>query len=195
MKNLNINHGGKISIKKSKDGYIYIKKSKHPFCTKSGYILEHRLRLEERIGRYLQRNEIGHHINGNRSDNRIENLQVMTISEHRKHHTKGKNNPMYGEKHTQDARNKISRKNKGKRLGIKHNKETLVNIRKGIIESWKTRKKPIGKLNPMYGKKRSEIEKKLISLKTKEGMKKSKKWNNYLVTFKRDKKTGKFLSR
>lgn len=192
MKNLNIYHGGKITTKKSKDGYIYIKKPKHPFCTKEGYILEHRLRLEEKIGRFLQKNEIGHHINGNRSDNRIENLQVMTISEHRKHHTNGKNNPMYGKKHQDQAKRKISLKNKGKRLGIKHNKKTLENIRKGIIESWKTRKKPIGKLNPMYGKKRSETEKKLISLTTKEGMRRSNKWNKYIKRMKRN-ELGRFI--
>lgn len=42
--------------------------------------------MEQKIGRKLERNEIVHHINGNTRDNRIENLQLMTLSEHTKLH-------------------------------------------------------------------------------------------------------------
>ena len=49
----------------------------HPFATKSGYIREHRLVMEKKIGRFLQPNEVVHHINGNRQDNRVENLQLF----------------------------------------------------------------------------------------------------------------------
>lgn len=47
---------------------------------------EHRKVMEEFIGRKLESNEVIHHINGNRQDNRIENLKIMTPSEHSKIH-------------------------------------------------------------------------------------------------------------
>jgi hypothetical protein len=48
----------------------------------------HRLIMENHIGRQLERKEVVHHINGNKSDNRIENLQLMTLSEHNSLHYK-----------------------------------------------------------------------------------------------------------
>jgi len=58
-------------------GYVFILNPEHPFATKSGYIREHRLVMEKKIGRFLQPNEVVHHINGNRQDNRVENLQLF----------------------------------------------------------------------------------------------------------------------
>lgn len=74
--------GGKI---KAKSGYIYAYSPDHPNATKGpkGYIFEHRLVMENKLGRYLIKGEVVHHINGNKTDNRIENL--MLFSSHSKH--------------------------------------------------------------------------------------------------------------
>ena len=67
--------GGKVL---SKDGYILVL---HPErYNKKGisrYILEHRLVVETKLGRKLQRTEIVHHLNGIRNDNRFENLALI----------------------------------------------------------------------------------------------------------------------
>jgi len=44
--------------------------------------------MENYIGRVLGKSEVVHHVNGKRKDNRIENLRLMTISEHLKLHGK-----------------------------------------------------------------------------------------------------------
>lgn len=63
-------------------GYIVIYKQDHPLANNTGYVLEHRWIVEQNIGRYLEPWEDVHHKNGNKLDNRLENLQLMTHGEH-----------------------------------------------------------------------------------------------------------------
>ncbi len=74
--------------KKRADGYIAIYYPDHPKSNKDGYVMEHDLIMESLIGRHLQENEIVHHINMVRDDNRKENLKLMTKHEHMSFHSK-----------------------------------------------------------------------------------------------------------
>lgn len=66
--------GGKIIRK----GYVMIKKPDHPFCDSQGYIYEHRLIMEEFLGRYLDPKEVVHHKDKNKLNNSINNLQLFS---------------------------------------------------------------------------------------------------------------------
>ena len=62
-----------------KDGYVMIYCPDHPNRRKhTPYIAEHRLVMEMHIGRLLLKNEVVHHRNKNKADNRIENLELFS---------------------------------------------------------------------------------------------------------------------
>ena len=63
----------------SSEGYAYIRIGDH-------YAAEHRLVMEDHLGRSLNPCEHVHHENGNRLDNRLGNLRVLTVSQHAKMH-------------------------------------------------------------------------------------------------------------
>ena len=68
----------------SSQKYKLIHKPNHPNCTKSGYVREHRLVAEKYLGRYLNNDEIVHHIDENGLNNEISNLEVMLKIDHDK---------------------------------------------------------------------------------------------------------------
>ena len=58
----------------TKEGYVCL------WISRNEKILEHRLVMEQHLGRKLARSEVVHHINGNNSDNRLSNLELTTFS-------------------------------------------------------------------------------------------------------------------
>jgi len=82
------------------DGYIYLNSPDHPRAS-NGYVLEHRLVVERHLNdvdpdspflegvhgrKVLKTCFVVHHKNFDKADNRIENLQCMTTSEHKTLH-------------------------------------------------------------------------------------------------------------
>lgn len=71
----------------TKGGYWMLQRPGHTYVDQSngrnprGCIMEHRLVMSEAIGRMLLPDENVHHINGNRRDNRLENLELWNTSQ------------------------------------------------------------------------------------------------------------------
>ena len=70
------------------NGYVLVRCAGHPLADVRGYVYEHRLVGCQIAGRILDRGEQVHHRNGVKTDNRPENLEVLTAHEHRVEHRK-----------------------------------------------------------------------------------------------------------
>ena len=74
--------------RKTSRGYIECYNPNHPNATTDGLVMEHRLVAEQKLGCILPKEFDVHHINGIKSDNRIENLAIMTHGAHTAFHNK-----------------------------------------------------------------------------------------------------------
>lgn len=69
------------------DGYVWLHAPQHPLA-RGGRVAEHRMVMEQHLGRYLEPDEIVHHIDGDKQNNAIENLQLTHQAEHVSNHWK-----------------------------------------------------------------------------------------------------------
>ena len=93
------NSSWKSDARKTSYGYIQIRVLDHPFRDKSDFVFEHRLIAEKYLltddnsieingKKYLKPEYVVHHKNFDRTDNRPENLEILSHSEHSAKHTK-----------------------------------------------------------------------------------------------------------
>lgn len=101
----------------------------------------HRYVMEQHIGHSLQPNEFVHHLNGDRYDNRIENLEIISPLQHSRFHNLGR-------KHSPETRTKMSIVHTGNqyRKGTRQSKETKKKISDSVKKArsekfWSTKKK------------------------------------------------------
>ena len=69
-------------------GYIFELCPDHPKANPFGFVPQHRLVVERRLGRYLAPGQQVHHFDENKLNNDPSNLEVLTRSEHMRHHRK-----------------------------------------------------------------------------------------------------------
>lgn len=76
---------GRVSVV---TGYQVVYCPGHPHAWSSGYVYSHRVLVEQKLGRVLDVYEHVHHKDGNRLNNKLSNLELLTKSEHAKKHAR-----------------------------------------------------------------------------------------------------------
>ena len=142
--------------RKTSKGYRLAYAPDHPRADKGGYVMEHIIVWEQETGVSVPNNCCIHHINGDKTDNRIQNLCMMQHTAHTVfHHT--------GSKRSEETRAKISAKAKA-RLADERNhpfyKEVDISkvqelIDKGYTVSRACKEAGIGKTT-FYAKRRKQ---------------------------------------
>ncbi len=155
-----------LKLKKTSKGYfaamLYIKDKK-----RKTYLV-HRLVLEAFKPEHSFEKNMCNHIDGNKQNNYVNNLEWCTHTENIRHAVKiglivgrkGKDNPLYGTHPTEETRKKLSKASKGRYKGENHpmyGKHHTEESKKKISEKVK------GENHPLYGKHHSEKTKKILS--------------------------------
>ena len=69
------------------NGYVLVFRPEHPRAQGRGYIMEHRVVVEEHLRRELEDYEVVHHIDGNKENNSIDNLMLFfSDNAHKSYH-------------------------------------------------------------------------------------------------------------
>ena len=85
--------GGRVL---SSHGYVKVQVgTTHPFADPNGYAYEHRLVLAA-AGIAFESDDVVHHKNGDKTDNRLANLEVLHRSDHNAHHLQGRERDALG---------------------------------------------------------------------------------------------------